>query len=557
MIRPLNRLAALAFLASLVCASGPSRGDPLPHLWSVRFGDANDQRTDSVVLDGNGNIIIFGSFFGSIDLGGGPLVSAGGRDLYLAKFTPAGVHLWSRRFGDANSQVAACVDVNSLGQAVITGAFQGSVSFGGATLVSAGGYDIYVAKFDAAGNHLWSHAYGDAQDQFGTSLGVGNGGMNYLAGHFSGVVDFGGGPLVSAGGTDIYLAEIDPSNGAHLWSERFGDAADQQRPDVACTPQGRLFLTGRTNGTVDFGGGPLTSAGSTDAFLAAFEAGGAHRWSRLLGGTGLDIGQAVDFQLTNDAVTILGQFSGAVDFGGGPLLSAGGLDIFLARYTTNGAHLWSRRFGGPVTEYPVDVAVRIWGEVAMTGYFEGSVDFGGGALTSGGQSDLFIATYDATGAHLSSQRAGDANRQEGEAIALGEDGRVVALGHFQGTIDLGGGPLTSLGAFDIYLATLGPISTGLEPAELGWSPAIRVLPNPTQRRFAVAFDLQDRADVRVELFDAAGRLIAVLADQTMDPGRHVAGWSPPPGRGGLASGIYHVRLSSGGAVRTAKLVVAE
>ena len=37
-----------------------------------------------------------------------------------------------------------------------------TMTFGGATLTSLGGADIFVAKYDAAGNHLWSKRFGDA-----------------------------------------------------------------------------------------------------------------------------------------------------------------------------------------------------------------------------------------------------------------------------------------------------------------------------------------------------------------------------------------------------------
>jgi hypothetical protein len=56
-------------------------------------------------------------------------------------------HLWSQRFGDASDQLARGVAVNGSGNIVVTGAFTGTVDFGGGTLESAGYFDIFVAKF--------------------------------------------------------------------------------------------------------------------------------------------------------------------------------------------------------------------------------------------------------------------------------------------------------------------------------------------------------------------------------------------------------------------------
>ena len=82
-----------------------------------------------------------------MDFGGGPLTSAGGIDIFLAKFDPAGNHLWSKRFGDGFSQIGYSVTVDGADNVLFTGAFSGSVDFGGGPLTSAGGIDIFLAKF--------------------------------------------------------------------------------------------------------------------------------------------------------------------------------------------------------------------------------------------------------------------------------------------------------------------------------------------------------------------------------------------------------------------------
>ena len=246
--------------------AGAAPGD---HLWSKRFGDANGQFGESVTVDGSGNVFLTGAFLGSVDFGGGPLTSAGQADIFLAKFDPAGNHLWSKRFGDATDQFPRSVAVDGSGNAFLTGYFTGSVDFGGGPLTSAGLEDIFLAKFDPAGTHLWSKRFGDANSQIGQGVAVDGLGNVFLTGYFSGSVDFGGGPLTSAVGYDIFLAKFDAA-GTHLWSKRFGDATGQFGLSVAVDGSGNVFLTGRFLGSADFGGGPLTSAGGYDIFLAKF-----------------------------------------------------------------------------------------------------------------------------------------------------------------------------------------------------------------------------------------------------------------------------------------------
>jgi hypothetical protein len=80
-------------------------------------------------------------------------------------------------------------------------------------------------------------------------------------------VNFGGGGLVSAGVGDIFVAKYSGADGSHLWSKRFGDTSADSGQGVAVDGSGNAVVTGVFNGTVNFGGGGLVSAGSDDIFL--------------------------------------------------------------------------------------------------------------------------------------------------------------------------------------------------------------------------------------------------------------------------------------------------
>jgi hypothetical protein len=72
-------------------------------------------------------------------------------------------------------------------------------------------------------------------------------------------------------GVDVCLAKFDPS-GTHMWSRRFGDTmvdpTTQAGTDVVADPWGNAILAGGFFGSIDFGDGPLVSAGESDTFLA-------------------------------------------------------------------------------------------------------------------------------------------------------------------------------------------------------------------------------------------------------------------------------------------------
>ena len=438
----------LGFL--LVVFAVPSWAAGPVHLWSQRFGGASFESGYGVAMDAAGNVVVTGYFAGTVDFGGGPLVSAGVNDIFVAKYNASGVHQWSRRFGGTSADLGYAVAIDGSGNVVVTGAFDGTANFGGGNLVSAGDYDVFVAKYNSSGVHQWSERFGGTGVDIGLAVAVDGLGNGVVTGYFEDTADFGGGPLVSAGSEDIFVAKYD-GGGAHQWSKRIGAASEDLGLGVAADGAGNVVVTGEFNGTVNFGGGNLVSAGYYDIFLAKYDASGAHQWSQRYGSAGYETGYGLALDGSGNVV-VTGGFTGTVDLGGGNLVSAGSLDMFIAKYDASGAHQWSERFGGTGDEFGYALAVDGLGNVVVTGTFQGTADLGGGNLVSAGQSDIFVAKYDASGAHQWSQGFGSPGFDEGDAVAVDGSGNVVVTGNYQGTMDFGGGPLVSAGSNDIFLA---------------------------------------------------------------------------------------------------------
>jgi len=104
-----------------------------------------------------------------MDFGGGPLVSQGGDDAFVVKLDAGGQHLWSKSFGDASGQKVNGIAVDGSGNVVVTGQLSGSIDIGGGPLVSQGGDDVFAAKLDAGGLHIWSKSFGGAEHQAGVA----------------------------------------------------------------------------------------------------------------------------------------------------------------------------------------------------------------------------------------------------------------------------------------------------------------------------------------------------------------------------------------------------
>lgn len=454
----------LLAVALLFCAF-PVHAFDVPHLWSQSHGGSGTDVAWSVAVDAAGNVFITGFCWDGANFGGVDISNPGGNaDMYVAKYNAAGVHQWSRLFYSAGMGTSAgqAIKVDGAGNVIVTGHFTGTMDFGGGPLVSAGNDDIFLVKLSTDGVHQWSQRFGAAGDDFGLALAIDGSNNIFLCGYFNNIVNFGGVNYASAGLSDMFLAKYN-SGGTHQWSRRFGGPADDEAHGLAVDGSGNVFMTGTYLGSTDFGGGFLVPVGGADIVLAKYGGvAGAHIWSKRFGSTVDDNGVSVAVNAAGH-VFLTGWFSGTMNMGGANLPNIGLTDVFLARFDGAGAHVWSQRFGGFEEDGGNSVTVEpVSSVVSMIGYFGGSTNFGGSAVSSLGTSDIFIASYDGAGAHRWSRRAGNYYNDFGEGIAAGTNGDVVATGYFNYQSNFGGSNLTGVGTEDVFVAKYGGTST--EPA---------------------------------------------------------------------------------------------
>lgn len=420
-------------------------------IWSKRFGDDKEQYAVRVVANSAGDVLVAGDFVGSVDFGGGPMVSGTAGDSFIVKLDGAvGEHRWSKQFGDTANLYDPLIAVDGLDNVLVVGTLWGSLDFGDGPIQSAGDGDVLVAKFDSAGNYLWAKSFGDVGSQRGNGIAVDNAGNIVVTGAFSGSVDFGGGPLTSAGDSDVFIVKFD-TDGEWVWNRRFGDTNSQEGENVAMDQTGNVLVAGSFAGTVDFGGGPLT-APLVDVFTIKLDAFGDHIWSRRVGASYI----AVSVDKVGDAL-FTGYFSGTLDFGGESLVSAGGGDLFVGKMDSSQNPVFSRSFGDDSDQVGLSIAADTSGNLLLTGFFRGAINFGDGPIASAGALDILLAKLDASGNPLWSKRFGDAaTDQAGMSVAFDKFGNALLAGTFYGTVDFGNGPLVSAGGNDIFVAKFTP-----------------------------------------------------------------------------------------------------
>lgn len=457
------RLPVVASMVAAALVPAPVSAAAAVYDWSKRLGGPSYDFVESVAVDPSGAVVVAGYTYNySIDMGGGWLSGPGHSDFVVAKYSSTGAHLWSNRFGNWFGDEAHSVAVDASGAVLLAGETDStSIDMGGGPLPASGAIDMVLAKFSSTGEHIWSKRLGGAtvnQTQSISrvhSVATDATGAVLLAGHTNSTqIDMGGGPLPGAGSDDMVVAKF-ASSGAHLWSKRLGSSAWDAAYSVAADSSGAVLVSGASrSSTIDLGGGPLPRLGNLDMVLAKFSSSGAHQWSKRLGGSGDDIASSATMDAAG-AVLLAGGTSGpSIDLGGGPLPASGESDMVVAKLSSSGAHLWSKRFGGSAADLASSVAVDASGSVLLAGSSRSDrIDLGAGPLLSSGASDMVIAMLSSSGAHLWSKRLGSSADDILSSATMDATGAVLLAGHTSGpSIDLGGGPHPGSGDTDMVVA---------------------------------------------------------------------------------------------------------
>jgi hypothetical protein len=381
---------------------------------------------------------------------------------------------WAKGMGGSGSEAGYNITTDGVGNVYVTGPFEGTVDFdpglGTSNLTSAGGRDIYICKLDENGNLIWVRGMGGGFDDAGLGIVSDNNGNIYITGYFRGTVDFDPGTgitnLTSVGENDIFILRLD-SSGNFVWAKSMGGLLNDAGVDIDLdSTNGYIYLTGNFFGVADFDPGTgtnyLTSKGEGDIFVSKFDGNGNFVWAEGIGGTLNDRGLAIT--VAGSHVYLTGSFQDMVDFDPGAgitnLISAGGSDVFIAKYYQDGNFVWAKGMGGASNESGNEIALDGNGNLFTTGEYEGLGDFDPGPgtvnLTNAGASDVFINKLDSDGNFVWAKGIGGFDYDAGTSIAVDVNGYAYIVGYFYDTVDFDPGVgvtnITSVGSSDIFVS---------------------------------------------------------------------------------------------------------
>jgi len=401
----------------------------------------------AISTDAGGNSYVTGYFQGTASFGAIQLISHGGDDIYIAKYDPTGFCLWAKDCGGIYHDLGYGISVDANGNSYITGTFQDIASFGQFQLTSNGSWDIFIAKYDSLGNCLWAKNAGGAGDDESYAISVDPNGNSYITGSFSGTAMFGVTQLTCNASWEFYLAKYDP-NGNCLWAKQASGTSKDCGYGISSDASGNSYVTGNFWTSATFGAFQLTSVGDQylDIFTAKYDPSGNCLWAKSGGGIYHDYGSGISTDANGNSY-VTGTYQENGTFSGTQLPNNGSYDIVLLKYDPIGNLVWAKNMGGSGDDEGSAVFVDAAGNSYLSGYFNGSAAFGKFQLTSYGGSDIYVAKYDPDGNCLFARNAGSPGTDQGTGISIDSKGNSYFTGIYGGTSTFGQLQLSGSGAF--------------------------------------------------------------------------------------------------------------
>jgi len=413
----------------------------------------------SVAVGENDRVAVFGLIDGACDFGAVHLESKGAP--FFATFDAHGSVIGARTFPTSESMHATIAAVPG-GDWVVAGFFAGTLDLGAGVTKATNANDAFLARLDANGTPRWQKHFTGADSQQVDDVAVTPSGDIAIAGTYhDGALDLGKGPLRDGGAATVFVASF-ARDGALRWARALDGAKEQAVGSIAVDPAGDIALAGFAHGALDLGDGIVArdDRSPTICWVAKLDAAGRARWAHPFASI-RNVHMIHQVAMGTDGSVAVAGFvagpEGKVALGGAVLTSVGLGDAFVASLDPNGATRFFSLAGPPggpdVEQHASDLVVTARGQVVVLGSRETRKED-----DDGSRWDAYLETFDAHGAAPGPRLVSGATPGSGgHAIALDASGRLVVVGAFKGTLDLGMAALTPLpGSRDrsMFLAAL-------------------------------------------------------------------------------------------------------
>ncbi|HEX5410772.1 MAG TPA: SBBP repeat-containing protein [Terriglobia bacterium] len=427
--------------------------------YSTYLGGSGGDGGFGIAVDTSGNAYVTGTTASAnFPKTGGQASLGGGKDIFVAKLNPSGTaFLYSVFLGGGNLDKATGIAIDSSGDAYLAG-YTSSTDFpvtaGSYQQSNAGNTDAFLAKLDPTGATLSYSTYlGGGGIDFGRGVAVDASGDAFITGSTQSTNFPTERPLQVGldGGSDAFLAELDPTGAFLLYSTYLGGSGADEALAIALDGSGIPCVAGYTFSSNFPTQSALQSSlsGASDAFVAQINpAISTLVFSTYLGGSASESAQSLAIDSAG-SIYVTGSTSSSsypVTSGASQAAYGGGGDSFVTKFAPGGAQMvYSTFLGGSGLDQGNSIAVDSSGDAFVTGFTQSSdlpltnalqrILGVTGASSCGTTpcADAFVAELGPSGSLVFSTFLGGSATDLGQAIATDPSGAAYLTGSSSST----------------------------------------------------------------------------------------------------------------------------
>jgi len=384
---------SLLFACVLLTLNNYSQNNVPNWNWAKSTNGIGNELSTSITSDNNGNTIVTGYFKdSSVSFGSTTLNNLGDYDIFIAKYDGAGNILWAKSASGISFDYPNDVTTDVNGNIYLVGiSNSSSLTFGTTTFNNKGGF---ILKYDAQGNEIWAKSISGTVNGIVTDI---NGNI-YVAGGFTdSTILLGSNNLVNNGMTDFFVLKYD-NNGNVLWAKSNGGTSYEYINKISIDSIGNIYITGEFGQSLTFGTTTLISSGFRDIFIAKYDNSGNIIWSNSFGGNDSEYVHNISTDFNGNTYVIGDFYSAVLTVGTTSLININNSDLFIVKYDSIGDLAWAKSAGGSQSDYARGVTIDNYGNSYIAGYFSSpTINFDTTYFNNSGSYNVFITKYNSLG----------------------------------------------------------------------------------------------------------------------------------------------------------------
>lgn len=385
------------------------------------------------VIDQSGNLIVCGTFGGTLQIGDTSILSRGQVDIFIAKYSSLGKLIWVKSIGSTETEEVSSIKIDGNNEIVIAGSFPKTLNVNNSiSLISKGYRDIFVLKYTSNGDLSSYASYGGTKEEFVYDITFDQRNNMYLSGGFQENATIGGYTLNADGLSDILLFKI-KNSGVVDWVQNFGNnsnVAIEYGYGVEYA-NGKVYLLGTFyEKNAVFQDTILSGVDkSWSTFLLSVDTNGVKKNIQSLENTTIN-STVSPYDIASDTqgnILICGGYQnnmkvGAINLSGSTLTK-----IYLAKFDNNLKCLWANSKSSSSDIGNTKITVDPNSNIYLVGSYAGALNIGCKISNSQGDGDAFYSKLDPDGNCIWQYSTSGLKYKYGKDIAYSQSDKKVYI----------------------------------------------------------------------------------------------------------------------------------